>query len=107
MFAVGGALLGRDVWVDARRDVRLDARAVAALGADTVAHNVGIIWSQVRTTAGNPAVAQLLATPAECPIEFDLALFPDAHLDLVDLDGSVVCSSRPLTAASTIATRPG
>ena len=100
VFVLVGALLGRDTWNDARREVRADSRSVALVAADALSANVEVIGVQLEATGANPAVAEILATPSDCPIQFDLDLFAGAHMDFVATDGALACSSADSSGAS-------
>jgi PAS domain S-box-containing protein len=86
-------------WVQARHDAVSAARADASVAADLAARQIderlAIVRGTVESVASSPGVAQVFADPAACRLAFSLGGTDDGHLDVLRLDGTVACSSRP------------
>jgi diguanylate cyclase (GGDEF)-like protein len=80
----------------ARRAARTDARFQAGLAAAAIDEAITTsAESTVATMASTPGVAAILATPQACDLSSDaLGVFPASHLTLLNLDGTVACSSQ-------------
>jgi PAS domain S-box-containing protein len=79
---------------DARRAATADAGFGARSAARDIAADIGLMRTEVATTAANPAIARAFAAPAGCTLAFAGAgAFSTGHFDLVRKDGSVACSS--------------
>ncbi len=78
--------------------VRATAASQASVASDAIGRSVALAETTVAATAGNAAVASELQRPTSgCTLSFGLDPFPGSHIDLVQPDGQVVCSSHPLT----------
>jgi diguanylate cyclase (GGDEF)-like protein/PAS domain S-box-containing protein len=108
-FVLFGVLLasatGVGVWFarsaavsQASADARGDAVFAANRAADEVASSLEALEQQLVSTAGSAAVPAVLSAPEGCTLSFTGAgPFRSGHLDFLDADGVVACTS--LTAA--------
>jgi PAS domain S-box-containing protein len=83
---------------DARQAALADAQHAAGIAATDLAAEIALMQKAAATIAGNPQIAKFLATPGPgCSLTFAGAgAFSAGHLDIIEPDGSVVCSSQPL-----------
>jgi PAS domain S-box-containing protein len=104
--AVVAALTVRGI---AERDARQSAQADASFAASRVAKQFKAGLEQIRTLStplvADPGLISVFTDPSKCSIGYaPIAPFATGHIDLISLDGSVVCSSHKATvpAASPI-----
>jgi PAS domain S-box-containing protein len=85
---------------DALRAARADAQFAADLAATDMSDALALIQSTVARTAAVPGIGAAFAK-ADCVLTFG-AVGPFGHdrLDLVRLDGTVLCSSAPVSGGS-------
>jgi PAS domain S-box-containing protein len=89
---------GALVHVQSEADARQAAVADANFAANRAAGQIGIGFETLRTLsapiASSPSIAQIFRSPASCNLGYaPIAGFDTGHIDIVRLDGSVVCSS--------------
>ncbi|GAA2378809.1 ATP-binding protein [Dactylosporangium salmoneum] len=88
-------------WVQARHDAvsaaRADASTAAGLAARQIGESLATVRDSVESVASSPGVAQVFADPGDCRLAFSLGGADDGHLDVLRPDGTVVCSSTPLS----------
>jgi diguanylate cyclase (GGDEF)-like protein len=91
--------LGR---LDAARDRALvGAEQQAELATRAISDALTSARTDLDGAAASPAFAAVLQNPSGCTLTFtDMELFPGGHLDLVDSNGSVACSSLAAEEAS-------
>ncbi|MDE3095579.1 MAG: PAS domain S-box protein [Chloroflexota bacterium] len=76
---------------DAKAEVQAQARLVSA----DLSTALSTLDASVARTAATPNIGALFRPSAPCSLSFSLgSLFPQAHLDLIDANGVVVCSSN-------------
>ena len=81
-----------------------DANFAASRAAKQIDLGFDTILAISTATASSPAMAQIFADPAKCSLSYaPIAVFDTGHIDIVRLDGSVVCSSLKLARATTYA----
>ncbi|MEV6491138.1 ATP-binding protein [Actinoplanes sp. NPDC051633] len=101
LFVLAGVVALASGWILAERDGLSVARAEARFGAQQAAKKIGeslkVVRSSVDAVATSPAAGEVFADPASCRLSFSLGGPDDGHLDLLGRDGTVACSSRPLT----------
>ena len=87
---------------DARQAAVADARYAAGIAAADIAGEVVTLQKTAAALAANPQVPMFLAKPGPgCTLTFSGAgSFSSGHLDIIEPDGSVICSSRPLPASA-------
>ena len=99
-FAAAASVLFVTTVHQAQGTVRATAAAQASVASDAIGRSVALAETTVAATAGNAAVAAVLQRPTSgCTLTFGLDPFTGSHLDLVQPDGQVVCSSHRLTGA--------
>jgi len=98
------AAAGVAIWsgfVQSERDALAAARADAGFAARKTAEQLGrslaVVQASVAAVATNPGVEQVFADPGSCRLAFSLGGTADGHLDVLGPDGTVVCSSEPIT----------
>jgi hypothetical protein len=80
---------------DARQSADADANFAAQRTALQLKAGFDAIQALSVPLAADPGVAQLFADPSKCSIGYaPIAPFDTGHIDIVRLDGSIVCSSR-------------
>jgi PAS domain S-box-containing protein len=80
---------------DARQSASADAGYAAQRAATQLKAGFDAISALSIPLAADPAVSQLFADPSKCGIGYaPVAPFGTGHIDIVRLDGTVVCSSR-------------
>src|ERR1700682_2681734 len=89
-------------------DARQAAVADANFAANRAARQIAIGFDTFRAisapTATSPSIGQVFRNPALCNVSYaPIAAFDTGHIDIVRLDGSVVCSSLKQAQASTYA----
>ena len=89
-------------------DAKQAAVADASFAANRAAKQIAIGFDTFRAisapTATSPSVGQIFRNPALCNLSYaPIAAFDTGHIDVVRLDGSVVCSSLKQGQASTYA----
>jgi signal transduction histidine kinase/CheY-like chemotaxis protein len=97
LFAAGAGvatLYGRaQAQADAQHAAQADARFGARLAANEIANGLKVLQSTVVAAAANPGLATAYAK-RQCSLAFGSTdAYTTGHLDVVDGDGSVVCSS--------------
>jgi PAS domain S-box-containing protein len=89
---------------DARQAAVADANFAARRAANQIDTGFATILAISTPTASDPAMAQIFADPAKCGLSYaPIAVFGTGHIDLVRLDGSVICSSLKPARATTYA----
>ena len=85
---------------DARVEATRDALHAAENAAQDLSTHVATVRSASAQLAANPQIAAVLAQGAKgCTLSFSGIGGPDrSHLDILRADGTVACSSRPLTS---------
>jgi PAS domain S-box-containing protein len=96
----------------AERDARQSAEADASFAAQRAANQLKAAFDEIRTLsvplAADPGLAQVFTDPTKCGIGYaPIAPFATGHIDVIRLDGSVVCSSRKSTGPTTSSTYAG
>ena len=101
--AISGAYyVDREAERDARSAAKRDVLFSATTAANQLGAHIGSLKATPAALAANPQIDQILASPKGCTLTFQGIGGPDAsHLDLIRRDGTVACSSRPLTPAAT------
>jgi PAS domain S-box-containing protein len=88
--------------MDARQSASADATYAAQRAANQLKAGFDAISALSLPLVADPAVAQLFADPSKCGIGYaPIAPFGTGHIDIVRLDGSVVCSSRKGVSSGT------
>jgi PAS domain S-box-containing protein len=86
---------------DALASAGQDATVGARLAATQIGETVDLVRASVAQVAASPNLAQAFSGSKDCALSFALAGGAESgHLDLVRTDGSVACSSLPLTGAA-------
>jgi two-component system, cell cycle sensor histidine kinase and response regulator CckA len=100
--AIAGALyVDRQAADDARREAKRDVLFSATTAAKELGNHVALLKSTAAGLAANPQIAQVFANPEGCTLSFQGIGGSDrGHLDIIRPNGSVACSSKPLTAAT-------
>jgi PAS domain S-box-containing protein len=81
--------------MDARQSASSDASYAAQRAANQLQSGFSAISALSIPLAADPSVAQLFTDPSKCGIGYAaIAPFATGHIDIVRLDGTVVCSSR-------------
>jgi PAS domain S-box-containing protein len=90
---------------DARQSALADANFGARAAATAIANDLLLLQQTTARLAANPQVASVLALPGgPCSLPFAGAgAFSTGHLDIVTSNGTVICSSLPLTSGSVYA----
>ena len=90
---------------DARQSALADANFGARVAATAIANDLLLLQQTTAKLAANPQVAVVLALPGgPCSLNFaGGGAFSTGHLDIVKSDGTVICSSLPLTSGSVYA----
>src|SRR4029077_15314367 len=84
---------------DARQSASDDSGFAAPRAAKQVEAGLEQIRSLSVPLAANPGLASVYADPSKCSIGYaPISPFSTGHIDLVRLDGSIVCSSSKLTS---------
>ena len=83
-------------------DARQSAGADTSFASQRVARQIQTAFDQIAALsiplAANPSLATVFADPSKCGIGYaPISPFTTGHIDLVRLDGSVVCSSSKST----------
>jgi PAS domain S-box-containing protein len=80
-----------------RQSAQADANFAARAAAVEIANELALLRETTDGLASNPQAAVVVSTPgASCNLTFAGGMiFTSGHLDVVDTDGSVKCSSRP------------
>jgi PAS domain S-box-containing protein len=90
--AAGGAFVHFQSDADAKQAAVADANFAAQRAAKQI--KFGFDTFQSLTVPRVPSIEQFFADPAKCTVGYaPVAAFSTGHLDIVRLDGSVVCSS--------------
>src|ERR1700674_274794 len=89
---------GALVHVQSEADARQAAVADANFAANRAAGQIAIGFDTLRTLSApiaiSPSIGQIFSNPAACNLGYaPIAAFDTGHIDIVRLDGSVVCSS--------------
>jgi PAS domain S-box-containing protein len=88
--------------MDARQSASADATYAAQRAANQLKAGFDAISALSMPVVANPGVAQLFDDPSKCGIGYaPIAPFDTGHIDIVRLDGSVVCSSRQGVSSGT------
>jgi PAS domain S-box-containing protein len=85
---------------DATQAASADANFAANKAASQIKDALDHIEALSAPLAASPAMDQIFADPSKCGIGFaPVGVFDTGHIDILRLDGSVVCSSRKSTGA--------
>jgi len=88
--------------MDARQSASADTSYAAQRAANQLKSGFDAISALSLPVVANPGVAQLFTDPSKCGIGYaPIAPFGTGHIDIVRLDGSVVCSSRKGVSSDT------
>ena len=80
---------------DARAAAAADARFAARLAAKETGTGVAQLQQTVAGAAANPGIGTAFTHPSECALSFGgTDAYTTGHVDLIKLDGKLVCSSR-------------
>jgi PAS domain S-box-containing protein len=89
---------------DAKQTAVADANFAASKAARQIDLGFATILAISGPTASSSSIAQIFADPAKCSLSYaPIAVFGTGHIDIVRLDGSVVCSSLKPARAPTYA----
>jgi PAS domain S-box-containing protein len=105
--AFGAALVVRGMAVaDARQSAAADANFSARVAAAEIANELALLQRTTANLAANPQAAVILSAPkASCTLTFAGGmLFTAGRLEVVQPDGTVICSSGPLPSGAVYAT---
>jgi PAS domain S-box-containing protein len=100
--AVGaGGLVHVQSEAEANQAAVADANFAANRAASQIALGFETLRAVTAPIADNPSIGQIFANPSACNLSYvPIAAFDTGHIDVVRLDGSVVCSSlKPAHAA--------
>ncbi len=102
---------GGFVHIQSAADAKQAAVADANFAANRAARQIALGFETFRAisapTAASPTIGQIFANPAACNLSYaPIAAFDTGHIDIVRLDGSVVCSSLKQAHAATYAGAP-
>ena len=100
--AAAGALVHVQSEADAKQAAVADANFAASRAAKEIAIGFATFQAISAPTATSPSTGQIFASPSACNLSYvPIAAFDTGHVDIVRLDGSVVCSSlKPAHAAT-------
>jgi PAS domain S-box-containing protein len=89
---------GAFVHVQSEADAKQAAVADATFAANRAANEIALGFETFRavsaSAAASPSVGQIFANPTACNLSYaPIAVFDTGHIDILRLDGSVVCSS--------------
>src|ERR1700694_2291479 len=88
--------------MDARQSASADTSYAAQRAANQLKSGFEAISALSLPVVANPGVAQLFTDPSKCGIGYaPIAPFGTGHIDIVRLNGSVVCSSRKGVSSDT------
>jgi two-component system, cell cycle sensor histidine kinase and response regulator CckA len=101
--AIAGAFyVDREASRDARSAATRDVLFSATTAAKQLGDHVALLKATPAGLAANHQIAQVFNNPTGCTLSFQGIGGPDGgHLDIIRPDGTVACSSRPLTAEAT------
>ena len=86
---------------DARRSAQGDANFAAQRAAAQLKSGFDQIEAVSSPLASDPSIGQLFADPSKCNLGYaPLGAFTTGHIDIVRLDGSIVCSSLKPSSAN-------
>src|SRR6202521_4923440 len=87
---------------DARQASTADAAFASRVAASQIAAHLLMLQQTVASVAANPGTAAILTSPAAgCTLPFDGAgPFSTGHIDIINSDGTVKCSSRPFSGVA-------
>jgi PAS domain S-box-containing protein len=89
---------------EAKQAAVADATFAAGRAASQIALGFDIFLAVSAPVAGSPSIGQIFANSAACNLSYaPIAAFDTGHIDIVSLDGSVVCSSLKTPHAATYA----
>ncbi|HXI55261.1 MAG TPA: hypothetical protein VNO55_04345, partial [Polyangia bacterium] len=100
------AAAGVVVHVQSEADAKQAAISDATFAAGRAARQVGAGFETFRSisepTATSPGIGQVFTSPTACNLSYaPIAAFDTGHIDIVRLDGSVVCTSlKPAPTAT-------
>jgi PAS domain S-box-containing protein len=105
---VAAVAAGAFVHVQSEADARQAGLADANFAATRAAKQIAIGFDTFRAvsapTASSPSIGQIFNNPASCNLSYaPIAAFDTGHIDIVRLDGAVVCSSLKQDHAATYA----
>jgi PAS domain S-box-containing protein len=100
--AAAGALVHVQSEADAKQAAVADANFAASRAAKEIAIGFETFQAISAPTATSPSTGQIFPSPSACNLSYvPIAAFDTGHVDIVRLDGSVVCSSlKPAHAAT-------
>ena len=94
--------------MDARQSALSDASFAAQKAAKQLKAGFGEISALSTPIANDPSMAQIYANPTNCSLGYaPIAAFSTGHVDIVRLDGSIVCSSQKSAVTPTSLTYAG
>src|ERR1700674_4906481 len=87
---------------DARQASTADAAFASRVAASQIAAHLLMLQQTVASVAAHPGTAAILTSPAAgCTLPFDGAgPFSTGHIDIINSDGTVKCSSRPFSGVA-------
>jgi PAS domain S-box-containing protein len=89
-----GAFVHVQSEADARQAAVADANFAANRAAKQIANAFDTFQAVSAPTASSPSIGQIFTTPASCNLSYaPIGAFDTGHIDILRLDGSVVCSS--------------
>ena len=93
--AAAGVFVHIQSEADARQAAVADANFAANRAAKQISNAFDTFQAISAPTAGSPSIAQVFRDPGTCNLSYaPIAAFDTGHVDVVRLDGSVVCSSK-------------
>ena len=100
--AGAGALVHVQSEADAKQAAVADANFAASRAAKQIALGFETFRAISAPAASSPSIGQIFTTPTACNLSYaPIAAFDTGHIDIVRLDGSVVCTSlKPAPAAT-------
>jgi PAS domain S-box-containing protein len=89
-----GAFVHVQSEADAKQTAVADASFAAGRAAKGISLSFDTFLAASAPTAASPSIGQIFASPAACNLSYaPIAAFDTGHIDILRLDGSVVCSS--------------
>ena len=107
LFAVAGLAGTFYVRHQASREAEATAKQAAHFAADLAASEIATSLEEVRAQIGGvaatPNLAEVIVTPEACSLTFSGAgPFAKGHIDILDAEGTVLCSSEPSAVTRSI-----
>jgi PAS domain S-box-containing protein len=105
--AAAGGLVHIQTEANAKDAAVADANFAANRAAKQIATGFETFRAVSAPTAASPSIGQIFSNPGACSLSYaPIAAFDTGHIDIVRLDGSVVCSSLKQAHAPTYAGSP-